>query len=199
MHLFIVLFLSVLSSLLSTIYAAPYQHPLYRHITYNIQGKSAVTGKQLSDKEHTKSTVYRLGESSMLLWSSALQTRLICNLCCLPLDTWDNISNPGYVLKKYNTQSKTHVVNNEIYCLEAVGQLVAHDEDQKIIIMKEAEGETLMKVLTPFKGAEWKTKVNQWRTDVAKVVADIAEKNGVFNWWVPWITGLSPWHDNNCY
>jgi len=157
MHLSIVLFLSVLSTVLPTIYAAPYQHTdlsLQRRTTYTIDDKSAVTGQQLSAESHGKSTVYRLTK-------------------------WDTQTDPGMVLKKYSVLS---LKENEIDCLEAVGQLVAFDKKQNIVVMKEVKGRTLTQVLASVSDkAERKKAVAQWQEKVAKVAAQIAKDKKIYH------------------
>ncbi|KAF9063238.1 hypothetical protein BDP27DRAFT_1427046 [Rhodocollybia butyracea] len=144
-----------LLALLPTIYAAPCQTDcsrLQRRATFTIDGKVAVTGAQLTPPSHDKSTVYRLA-------------------------SWDGKANPGYVIKIYKTGALKQV---EIEGLKLVDQFVAVDEKEKAIVMHEAEGVTLKKLLEehPSGGAEL---LKKWKPEIAEEAARIAKAHGIYH------------------
>lgn len=93
------------------------------------------------------------------------------------LASWDGKENPGYVIKIYKTGALRKI---EIDGLERVKQLVAVDEKEKALVMHEAEGETLKKLLeaNPTGGAELLTK---WKPKIAEEAARVAKKYGIYH------------------
>ncbi|KAF9063649.1 hypothetical protein BDP27DRAFT_1334808 [Rhodocollybia butyracea] len=154
----ITLSLFALAAVLPNIYAAPFQYAdsagLQRRAapTFHIKGKAAVTAARLTPLAHGKSTVYRLA-------------------------SWDGQQNPGYVLKIYKKGTLRKV---EIDGLERVKQLVAVDETLKAIVMHEAEGVTLKKLLEGHTtgGAEL---LKTWKPKIAAEAAHIAKTYGIYH------------------
>ncbi|KAF9068164.1 hypothetical protein BDP27DRAFT_1422199 [Rhodocollybia butyracea] len=160
----IALSLFVLSTVLPTIYAAPCQKEgcSLHHATHipagttlTIDSKVAVIGAQLTTPADDKlCTVYRLA-------------------------SWDGKKNPtpGYVVKIFDLKS---ITKEEIEGLKRVGQYIAVDEKQKALVMREAQGETLDKLLAKHRILD-KELHEKWIPKIAAEAAHIAKHCGIYH------------------
>ncbi|KAF9068169.1 hypothetical protein BDP27DRAFT_1422204 [Rhodocollybia butyracea] len=170
--------LYALSTVLPTIYAAPFQHTYFSlqrraATTLTIDGNIAVIGAQLTPPENEYCPVYELGHLDSAFFIETLLTDYFNRSL---LDSWNGKENPGYVIKIFK---RKRLNQKEIEGLKLVHQFIAMDEKEKAVVMLEAPGKTLAKLLEghPNEKAVWK----QWIPKIAEEAARIAKTYGVYH------------------
>ncbi|KAF9066199.1 hypothetical protein BDP27DRAFT_1424090 [Rhodocollybia butyracea] len=146
--------LFALSTILPTLYAAPWQYTdssLQRRAeTIIVEGHTAVIGDKIGLPSSSSCAVHRI-------------------------TSWDGEDNPGYVIKKFGSMS---FGQKEIEGLKSVHQYIASDERESVIVMREAKGKTLKELLKGHVNDRVQY-LQKWIPKIAAETARIATMDGI--------------------